>query len=779
MNRLIPVFLCAASVAAQEVTHSQKTPSLPQVGDFKTWSQQPGKLPVADPAPALPSEVPVWSADKSMSKPAFHPPGNQLFLDSPSQGEHWARGANYKAGLDADGIRFYAAPEDLNDAPPRLGLRLQQVTVAGETVQLVGGIPVRDEARVEWHRGGCVERVDLAVGGIEQSFHFKDLPARGEVVVKIAVEGGPPQHTADGMLFAGGAIRYGNAIALDARGRSIAVPSNYCDGAIEIRVPAEFVSSAELPLVIDPWVLSNTIVNSTNQDVSNADVVWSPTDGTWMVAYESRFGAGDTDVYIVRLNAQMQPVSLPEPVDLTNLVWQLPAIANLRVYQRNLIVAQVSVDDVAPFWIGGRVHGENGSATTAQFDIDRAGTTGHASGDKLRPDVGGDPSLFGPTYFTVVWQRVFSATDHDIHMKQVRWDGTLRAAGVTALANTTANQSRPSISKSNGAPGPNGAAAPQRWMVVWQQTYNSTDEDIHGCLLTYDGQIVTVNGNNSFIINNQAALDQRPKVSSPIAAISGREVLVVFERQGGGNQQVVATRVLTNGSVLGQTNLSTLTSQLPSTWHQGRPSVDTDGVRYAVSFDYLFASSLIDLDLRTVLLARSGPGLVIHDEVSIASSTLPEFAASIASVYSSTGAHDLRYAIVNDLAISSPFRIQAHAYAGYGVGVFATRNTSCGSLGITPTGTPSVSQPSTYQLDTVYPLSGFLVGWPQSSVTPACPGCVLGVDGDSILGTSYTLTLPANAAFAGITLAVQGWTFAGGPCLGSVSLSDTVDLTIF
>ena len=55
---------------------------------------------------------------------------------------------------------------------------------------------------------------------------------------------------------------------------------------------------------------------------------------------------------------------------------------------------------------------------------------------------------------------------------------------------------------------------------------------------------------------------------------------------------------------------------------------------------------------------------------------------------------------------------------------------------------------------------------------------MLGVNGSSVMGTVYPFVLPGDPGFAGLNLSVQGFTFAAGPCLGSVSLSDTIDFTL-
>ena len=46
------------------------------------------------------------------------------------------------------------------------------------------------------------------------------------------------------------------------------------------------------------------------------------------------------------------------------------------------------------------------------------------------------------------------------------------------------------------------------------------------------------------------------------------------------------------------------------------------------------------------------------------------------------------------------------------------------------------------------------------------------------MGNPYSLAIPANPAFVGATLAFQGFTLTGGTCLGTFSLSDTLDISL-
>src|SRR5690606_37200942 len=86
-----------------------------------------------------------------------------------------------------------------------------------------------------------------------------------------------------GITFSGplGEVSYGRAMAIDAKGRRQDAPTILVDGTIVIRVPAEFVASASLPLVVDPIVGSLSIVAS-DQDVHSADAAWDASQNVWL-----------------------------------------------------------------------------------------------------------------------------------------------------------------------------------------------------------------------------------------------------------------------------------------------------------------------------------------------------------------------------------------------------------------------------------------------------------------------------------------------------------------
>lgn len=112
------------------------------------------------------------------------------------------------------------------------------------------------------------------------------------------------------------------------------------------------------------------------------------------------------------------------------------------------------------------------------------------------------------------------------------------------------------------------------------------------------------------------------------------------------------------------------------------------------------------------------------------------------------------------------------------LGTIATRSTGCGGLGIAVAGLPVMGDTLTFTLAGVTGFSGFVVGAPISTPIGPCPGCTLGVNGATVSGTPYWLDLPNDPGFLDMQIAVQGFTFDIGPCLGMLRISDTIDIRV-
>lgn len=170
-------------------------------------------------------------------------------------------GDHYKAEFRDGAVHFRARTGPAAPSTP-IRLQLAAAAVADLALPLPAEPFVVDGTRIERHGRACSERYDAMAEGLEQSFVFPTLPQRGELVVDVAVR------TALAVHADGGALHFTDdhvhvvcdrAFAVDAHGARCELALEWRGDGYRLRVPAAFVASAELPLVVDPIVASTTI----------------------------------------------------------------------------------------------------------------------------------------------------------------------------------------------------------------------------------------------------------------------------------------------------------------------------------------------------------------------------------------------------------------------------------------------------------------------------------------------------------------------------------------
>src|SRR5262249_40678038 len=140
-------------------------------------------------------------------------------------------------------------------------------------------LPVRNGDVVSYQRKGLVEAYEVRTEGLEQTFTFASLPARGEIALTMAVGTELEVTRQDGgFAFANGlgSFRYGAATAVDAHGSRLSLRTEYANGALTITVPQSFVAEAALPLVIDPMIGTVTTLTAAVRVLTSADIAYLP-----------------------------------------------------------------------------------------------------------------------------------------------------------------------------------------------------------------------------------------------------------------------------------------------------------------------------------------------------------------------------------------------------------------------------------------------------------------------------------------------------------------------
>ena len=681
-----------------------------------------------------------------------------LVVDAASPAETWVVGRGYKARIDAAGLLFHALPGPELPLQP-VALALQQVLVSGLALPLRTSKRPDDGNRCVLDHGSVHEHFDLRPEGVEQSFHFANLPTRGELVVRIAVTTALAAVPQDGgVRFGTGpqAVHYGSATVLDAAGRRLALPSEWIDGGLQITVPASFVESASLPLVVDPllstpatWVLGTG--TGSNLNVAGPDLAFSPVTDSWLLVWQVQVASNDHDVYARRFDVDWNPLGSAQGVDVSTLDWSVPKVAHLRMNDEWRIAAYA----MAPSGTAFNVHVRRWSAIGAVGTAFVVGSAGGTAVPKFGPAIGGDPyAVSGPSRVCVAWP-----STSNVRYTTVDEVGTIGGLQVISGVDTVADLA---ISKGNGA---------SRWLLVWGEWGTVAAQPsvrYRGALVAFSGGLVGVP-----LISFGSHAVYSPTPAAMIATSSPDVVgdyTVVYEEPFLSTMRVRKVRF--DGSVTAETSIDSLVTG----WGWTRTNVETDGVR-------TLATKAQGNDVRGVLLACDATvGTWRDDDQFLIAGTSPiqRTAPSSRFVFESddtvrpfTLAYSLESALVSAVRIVQ--------YAGYVTGTgYSIYGSACGvPLSLNHNGTvPALGNTVTFNLGTTYPIAGYLFGTPAALPLTGICSCTLGVDGTLLVGYPLVLPIPLNVNLVGLTFSIQGFSFQAGPCFGSASLSNTIDMTI-
>jgi len=632
------VWLCAAfaltpaALAQDEV----KVPRLlPVVEDIKTPTpaliQGESRIPTAQARPSgLPAPIGTKHAQnaEAVAEHARERRFERVQVGDPGDGAIWARGRDYKASFAAEGVTFvpFFGSKAERSYPVRFSLVSAHIG-EGELAIATCAEPRRVGEQIEFARGAVVERWNLALDSIEQQFVIDALVPSGDLELEIAVDTELRAESTHGALSFGcalGRVEYGAAVAIDADGRRFPLARMWNGTVIELRLERAALSTARFPLVVDP-VISTTTFDSSLIDDYTPDTAYELSTNSYLVVYEEAYSATDHDVYALHLNAAGAPL-YGGYLDYTTADWRHPKVASNALAQNFLCVASVTPFGGGQRIIRGATFAAASNTTGAQFTI-----SGFEAGDKLNPDVGGDPALVGPTYYFVVWQRVLSAVDNDIHARLVNANGT-NQSGLIVVDNTSATlDTVPAISKSDGNP----PFTTQNWTIAWMR-----DQDhLWGAQYLWDGSVThptflvasTPGGTNSaFGPPSVSSLLDGDGITRPYMIANS----YIYPGQSDWNvteSLFVGTQGLTGTDVGNQIHSPLYVQQV-------HPRVDCDGQHFSLTWAQQFVPGSNDYDIYVadMVYAAGYPYVTAWD--TFAYTTLQELNPSITSTYSGGGA---------------------------------------------------------------------------------------------------------------------------------------------
>ncbi|MBL8723395.1 MAG: hypothetical protein JNK49_05080 [Planctomycetes bacterium] len=757
--------------------------------------QLPAPLTAAEPSPDAPRQVSAAQAPahvRSLARrgepgaspvpPTTLPLPTAVAFDQPeANGPLWAIGGTWKARFD--GLGFDFVPFFGSEAPQNFPLRveLQAARIGGIALPLHRGQVERHGAAIHTARGPLVEVVDTAMDQIEQSWVFAELPQRAAVVVDVRLAGAfAASRTERGLRFTNdhGSVDYHGAVARDAAGKSLPLEIEWLGDAARIEIPAHFVATAQLPLVLDPVLSTNSSVAPglpANRAQRAPDVASVGPNRIACVVWSRTWSATDEDLVVQLLNADLTQAFASQYIDFTSESWALPRVAPNHHSQSFLCVAQVTVGGAT--WIGGRLI-NTANVMGPQLAIEKAGVAGHLPGNKFRPDVGGDPYSFQnntAAFYTVVFEHEAAAGNRDVYVKQVNQDGSLRQVTPIALHTAAFNQSAPAIGVCNG-PG----TLSNRMLVTWQ-SQNAVapfDDDIWGAYVEWNGNVLIP----AFRITSSPRNERNPAVSS-IANVGGADhLLLAFEEDFGTDNDVMLRVMNWSGTVLASSSLSnTSAGGAFLLRNQVAPSVDSDGTRFVVGFSEYSGTDYDTYAVTLAYLPATATLRIDDDRVPLgATPGVDEFGSSVFADFSGSSNPNFRNEYLIAGANYGSNDIEVRRYGGFRNGSFVVFPTQCGALTITTTGVPAVGSTVSFALNVPWwQYAGFVFGLPAYSPLSVC-NCVLGASAiANVPGATHNWTIPRDPNLVGsFTLSIQGYALGGSACLGQIDLSNTLDFQI-
>ncbi|UCF80506.1 MAG: hypothetical protein JSV08_08350 [Acidobacteriota bacterium] len=397
-------------------------------------------------------------------------------------------------------------------------------------------------------------------------------PEASALRVRLAIRAaGEPQEHDEGLVFptwnGSGQVAFSNVTVADSAGRRERVrPSLATRHKVLFKVPREFLENAQYPILIDPTVGPEILVDpspvigpaSGNQEVPS--VASNGTD--YFVAWEDRRNGTDDDIYGARVTSDgtvLDPMGI-RITTTTNGQWD-PSVASN------------GTDYFVAWWVSGNIYGArvaSDGTVLDPFPFDIAVST--AAGTQRNPSTASN----GTDYF-VVWEDERNGADFDIYGARVRasdgllLDGPSDTGGI-AVSTAAIWQEYPSVA-SNGTD----------YFVAWQDYRNwaTTDYDIYGARVrASDGLLLDGPPDTGGIAVSTAADDQE----DPSVASNGTDYFVAWQdsrNYGASKYDIYGTRVTSDGTVLDSTGIAVSTA----TNHESTPSVASNGTNYFVAWE--------------------------------------------------------------------------------------------------------------------------------------------------------------------------------------------------
>ena len=446
-------------------------------------------------------------------------------------GEPISIGLDWKATYTRDGMRFTPllgkqAPHTRTLSFRFLGLEVGGRALAG--LDLEARPELAGDAVVYARGQGLTEVYEARQEGLEQSFVLETLPARdadlvvrGELTTDLVPatahqSGTELRFTEPGIA----SVRIDTVVAFDADGDRVEGILRQSGSVLEIVIPAAFVATADLPLVVDPLF----------------GVEHDGTDGTFEAdQVDVAFGASSFDEYALVFTRYYSATD-PDISAATYTNFGTTGLLLLAVEstvgtfdQEPSIAYNLGEEQFAVAWQRANTPSDPNDVLFSTFDASSGvveATISLASGDitdENHPDVGGEDQL-GFDRAVVVYQ-----AEEQIRVASVQVpDGATPVLVTTNTVFSGGDHDYPAISKSGGSSG--------RYFVVAERDFG-IDRDLRFGMVDYIGTVLATGGT----LTTSGPDEERPDVAG-----DGEVGMVVFQREaaaGNGDNDIWARKL--------------------------------------------------------------------------------------------------------------------------------------------------------------------------------------------------------------------------------------------
>ncbi|MBK9385696.1 MAG: hypothetical protein IPN34_12875 [Planctomycetes bacterium] len=692
-----------------------------------------------------------------------------LFVDGPTEsGAIWARGTTYKLGFEKGRATYVPL---FGSRAPRgypLELELRSLRCGEQSLSLAPpSAPQVEGARISIERSPLVETWDLEPERAEQSFVLDAPLGTGALELRLALRTDLLlREQRDGELVFEqpglGVVRYGEAVAIDARGARAPLALALEGGEIALHVPAEFLARASYPLVIDP-VLRTFAVDTSANDTTDPDVCYDATSDTWLVVCREVVAQGDGDIKCLRVAGNGSSVLDVVYAEASTSDALHPATANHRRTQ-TFLVGWITQPASAPSQLFVRER-------TATSTVQGASRFLHGAsvGTRLESlDIGG--SRLATANFAVVFREASILPTSNAGFFALAQSMIVPRGGAAASLRLLSSElhctGAPRISEDSGTN--------DLWLATWAATSAPpcSGQSIRFAILRSNGALEQA---ETTVSGTTAGRDTRP-----VAASEGTRFFVCWQR----DDAIPRTQSDIAGTVVGLqfgiwariSPVFSLTQIEPGTTlaaDQTAPSIAFDGCRYLYAYSESSSGGAPRPHGATfALIGVTLSFLEGHRVLTNAAAGVAHSSVRVATLGSTGAAPGLGMAVWQQIGNGGRDLGAAHFDIRATSGGVSSVATQCPSrtLGtdIACIGTPALGRTIRLELSSVAGTPLLMVGLPMTPV-PLCTTfaatCSLGVAQPAAVvlpAAGLSLVIPCEPQLVGATAAAQGLDLGAG-----------------